>query len=588
LAVTVTKQVRPPLWRNATFLKWAAQLSFLFGVIAIAAVVIPQVGDNLSGQNLTFGFNWLEERLGFLLGEGIDIDPSTGGRTILVGAVNTLRVTISGIIAATILGTLIGVARLSTNFIVNKVASLYIETLRNIPLLLWIFFFGAIFAVFSVIDPVIEGSIGPGKKIITFTRKGVGVSWIQPWGGFYQWLIWVAIGGVVAYYAHKRLFRIREETGRSTRPNLSAAGIVLAAAIIGWFAHPVWGWLGHVFEFLGDVIGSIPTIALQLGLAALSILVGYRWINGFLDERRTPAGLAKLTDDDWFRMISAGLVALIAALFFVLVSGVSSKALDVGDDFFNKWLAPKFDATTNVIDLPISEIEARLRSEVPGARRVGESLSQIGLAEGVPPKKLVDGLTAGVVVQLDNALVKGEISPAEIAERLETIKSRADNPLRWSRAEVVQSGQFLDLSPNYGINITRGFFALWVAVTLYTASFIAEVVRAGILAVSKGQSEAGSSLGLSRAQNLRHIVLPQAFRVIFPPLGNQYLNLFKNTSLGIAVAFPEIVAVGVTTINQTGQTVPVILVWMGFYLTGSLVISSIVNYYNRKLQLVER
>ncbi len=153
---------------------------------------------------------------------------------------------------------------------------------------------------------------------------------------------------------------------------------------------------------------------------------------------------------------------------------------------------------------------------------------------------------------------------------------------------MVQSGQFLDLSPNYGINITRGFFALWIAVTLYTASFIAEVVRAGILAVSKGQSEAGSSLGLSRAQNLRYIVLPQAFRVIFPPLGNQYLNLFKNTSLGIAVAFPEIVAVGVTTINQTGQTVPVILVWMGFYLTGSLGISSIVNYYNRKLQLVER
>ena len=208
--------------------------------------------------------------------------------------------------------------------------------------------------------------------------------------------------------------------------------------------------------------------------------------------------------------------------------------------------------------------------------------------QGVAPKKLVDGLTTGVVVELDNALNRGELSPAEVAGRLETIKSRSDNPLRWSRAEVVQSGNFLDLSPNYGINITRGFFAIWIAVTLYTAAFIAEVVRAGILAVSKGQSEAASSLGLSRAQSLRYIVLPQAFRIIFPPLGNQYLNLFKNTSLGIVVAFPEIVAVGITTSNQTGQTVPVILIWMGFYLGGSLIISSIVNYYNRKLQLVER
>ncbi len=569
-------------------LKWAAQLSFLFGFIGLAAVVIPQVADNLAGQNLTFGWDWLKGRLGFLIGEGIDTDPDTGGRTILVGAVNTLRVTISGIIAATILGTLIGVARLSRNWIVNRMANLYVETIRNIPLLLWIFLFGALFAVFSIIDPVIEGSIGPGKKFITFTRKGIGLSWIQPWGGFYQWMIWVAIGGVVAYYAHKRLFRIKEETGRTTHPNLAAAGIVLAAAVIGWFAHPVWGWLGHVFEFLGDVIGNIPTIGLQLALAALSLLAGYWWINRFLDERRTPAGLAKLTDDDWFRMITAGLAAVIAAAFFILVSAVSNSALSTGDDFFNKWLAPKFDATTTVIDLPISEIEPRLLSEVPGDKRVGETLAEIGRAESVAPKKLVDGLTAGVVVELDNALRQGNLGPSGVAERLEIIKSRADNPLRWSRAEVVQSGNFLDISPNYGIKITRGFFAIWIAVTLYTASFIAEVVRAGILAVSKGQSEAASSLGLSRAQALRYIVLPQAFRVIFPPLGNQYLNLFKNTSLGIAVAFPEIVAVGVTTSNQTGQTLPVILVWMGFYLGGSLIISSIVNFYNRRLQLVER
>ena len=124
--------------------------------------------------------------------------------------------------------------------------------------------------------------------------------------------------------------------------------------------------------------------------------------------------------------------------------------------------------------------------------------------------------------------------------------------------------------------------------TLYTASFIAEIVRGGILSVPKGQSEAGYALGLRRGQLLRMVVLPQAFRVILPPLGNQYLNLSKNTSLGIAVAFPEMVQVGQTMFNQTGDTIQVILIWMAFYLSISLLISVLINYYNRRTQLVER
>ena len=96
------------------------------------------------------------------------------------------------------------------------------------------------------------------------------------------------------------------------------------------------------------------------------------------------------------------------------------------------------------------------------------------------------------------------------------------------------------------------------------------------------------AMGLRRSQYLRQIILPQAFRIILPPLGNQYLNLAKNTSLGLAVAYADIVAVGTTIINQTGQSLPVVLVWMAFFLSMSLGISAVVNYYNRKLQLVER
>jgi general L-amino acid transport system permease protein len=96
------------------------------------------------------------------------------------------------------------------------------------------------------------------------------------------------------------------------------------------------------------------------------------------------------------------------------------------------------------------------------------------------------------------------------------------------------------------------------------------------------------AMGFKRSQYLRLIILPQAFRIILPPMGNQYLNLFKNTSLGVAVAYVEIVSVGTTLYNKNGQTLPIVLVWMAFFLTGSLLISSVVNYYNRKMKLVER
>jgi general L-amino acid transport system permease protein len=148
-------------------------------------------------------------------------------------------------------------------------------------------------------------------------------------------------------------------------------------------------------------------------------------------------------------------------------------------------------------------------------------------------------------------------------------------------AEIPQYGES-------GMIVSIPFFAIWTGVTLYTAAFIAEIVRGGILAVPRGQTEAAMAMGLKRSQYLRQIILPQAFRIILPPLGNQYLNLAKNTSLGLAVAYADIVAVGFTIINQTGQSLPVVIVWMAFFLIMSLTLSAIVNYYNRKLQLVER
>jgi general L-amino acid transport system permease protein len=139
-----------------------------------------------------------------------------------------------------------------------------------------------------------------------------------------------------------------------------------------------------------------------------------------------------------------------------------------------------------------------------------------------------------------------------------------------------------------GLIVIPEFIALFLALSIYTSAFIAEIVRAGILAVSHGQSEAAAALGLRAPQILRLVVIPQALRVIIPPLTSQYLNLTKNSSLAVAIGYPELVAVGGTILNQTGKAIEVISIWMLVYLSLSLFTSSLMNWYNAKMRLVER
>ncbi|MEO6608793.1 MAG: amino acid ABC transporter permease [Aestuariivirga sp.] len=139
-----------------------------------------------------------------------------------------------------------------------------------------------------------------------------------------------------------------------------------------------------------------------------------------------------------------------------------------------------------------------------------------------------------------------------------------------------------------GMTLIPELLALLAALSIYTASFIAEVVRAGILAVSKGQSEAANALGLSHGSTLRLVVIPQAMRVIIPPLASQYLNLTKNSSLAVAIGYPDLVAMGGTVINQSGKAIEVVLIWMVVYLGLSLLTSGFMNWFNFRMRLVER
>lgn len=139
-----------------------------------------------------------------------------------------------------------------------------------------------------------------------------------------------------------------------------------------------------------------------------------------------------------------------------------------------------------------------------------------------------------------------------------------------------------------GGNITPEFMTLLIGLSTYTAAFIAEVVRGGILAVDRGQGEAAMSLGLTPGQRLRLVTLPQALRVIIPPMTSQYLNLTKNSSLAVAVGYPDLVSIANTTMNQTGQALEAIAILMAVYLTISLAISFFMNWYNQRVRLVER
>jgi len=132
------------------------------------------------------------------------------------------------------------------------------------------------------------------------------------------------------------------------------------------------------------------------------------------------------------------------------------------------------------------------------------------------------------------------------------------------------------------------FAAILFGLSIYTAAFIAEIVRGGILAVSHGQSEAAAALGLKRGHALRLVVLPQALRVIVPPTTSQFLNLTKNSSLALAIGYPDLVSILNTTINQTGQAIEGVAMIMGSYLAISLSISLFMNWYNKRIALVER
>ncbi len=200
---------KPPFYRDSTIVKWLAQLATLAAVIFALVFLVGEAGENLEAKSIQTGFDFLEVDPDIALGEGIDTDPATSGRALWVGMVNTIRMAIAGIALATVLGTLIGIGRLSSNWLVAKLASAFIEYMRNIPLLVHIIlFFVAIATVFPAfgenVDPV-SGDVtqGPINGVLHISNKGISIPRVHIDDGYYQWLIVVLIGVAVARWVAK-------------------------------------------------------------------------------------------------------------------------------------------------------------------------------------------------------------------------------------------------------------------------------------------------------------------------------------------------------------------------------------------------
>ena len=510
-----SQHARPPFWRNEVILKWVVQVAFLTAFVWLFWIVVTQATANLRATGISFSWDFLREPPGIKLSEGFNTDPATSLEALAAGMVNMLRITWSGIIVATLLGTLIGVSRLSSNWIVSRIANGYIEFFRNIPLLVQIFFWQAI--IISAFPDLTAERAGAGWIIPS--PKGIAIPWLIPQAGRWQYMALIIAGAVIARLVYRRRIDLQESEGRETHAMAWGISVLVLFLAAGWFIHPVMGVLGWLFSALAWTMGAAPVLVFQILLAAAAIWAAFHYIKGYLDRRRTPAGMAKMTDEDYFRLSLVGVVGLAAALLFISGTGDTLLSHVLGrTPFFNmNWgLEPLFDFLASRFDFS------------------------------------------------------------------------GGSPLRFTRPEVVVPTRFAQYSQEVGKAFSPGYLSIWTGVTLYTTAFIAELVRAGIMAVPKGQSEASQALGMRRGRRMRLVVLPQAFRIILPPLGSQYLNLAKNTSLGIAVAYAEIVQVGQTIFNQTGQALAVFLIWMGFFAAVSLILSAVVNYYNRKMKLVER
>ena len=460
-----------PLLHDPRFRGLLAQALTAIVLGSLLWVAVDNAATNMRARGIPTNFDFWNRVAGFDINQTLISYSavSTYGQAFQVGLLNTLLVAGVGIVFATLLGFTLGVMRLSSNWAARSFATAYVETLRNVPLLLQLlFWYNAILTPL----PAPRASLAMPSVTLTWPdAASVGLA---------------LVAGALAFLA-SRFARSQApgSAGALLAPIGSALGWIVALIALPFGASAFWGAPGGGVLHWGGPAGAYLN---NRGLLLPNPVFGpgFEWV----------------------------LAALAAAA-----------ALSI-----------------------LYALQARRKQAATGAQSpVG--LVSLALLAGLP---VIAFVVSGSPVTMEYPALKG-------------------------------------FNFQGGMRVNPEFVALLLGLVLYTASFIAEEVRAGVQSVAKGQSEAAHALGLRASPTLRLVVLPQALRVILPPLTNQYLNLTKNSSLAVFIGYPELVQVFMgTVLNQTGAAVQVIAVTMAVYLTISLATSGLMALYARHTAWAER
>ena len=259
-------------FRNVVFLKWLSQIVFLVGFISIVLRYLGNASTNFASTNIAFSWDFLGETPGVSIAEGMYTLPVSGLQMLQVGMLNMLRITVTGIFAATILGTLLGIARLSKNYIVEKSATGILEIVRNVPLLVQILFFQALILTL----PRLEVS-----EIGTYTFHASAKGLAFPWPNREPNAILFMVYFVLVLYIANQIFKWRvrtlEKEGRETYPTLWAVVSFVVLVVVGWYGgFRVVGIIGLIAGFLSTGLESVPGIFYQILFSVITVFIGFR------------------------------------------------------------------------------------------------------------------------------------------------------------------------------------------------------------------------------------------------------------------------------------------------------------------------
>ena len=591
---------RIPFYRNVKVIGTLAQIIFAVIVLVAAVIMVRNVTVALQRSNLPADFSFLDNRAGVPIAETpIPYSAATSSylRAFIIGVLNTLKVALVGVVLASLLGTLIGVMRLSNNWILRQLATGYVELIRNTPLAVQIVFWFT-----AVLTPLPPRSSNP--IFLPFggylSNLGLALPWLYPsyrFAAWWPWLLGALLAAVVVFGLRRRSIERSERPGSPWPLTLLTLFGVAAVGYAVSLSSP--GLPENAATRFNPGTGVVTVYQDANGNGAFDRdepTLPFTPVTVTIPEASLTTQTQNLTESRRFVYSTFRFPAVAESEFATaevsFVNPDEAEGLAVAFDRFPSEGVVYRDTNANGafdrgeeiqtqngnasgysarLQLTLTDFERRVVSDRDGELRIPRFTAGAAGAAAETTRNLSPGQLFGTP--------GGSQSESELVVDLALETS---GPLVLSKPSIPISDYF------GGVSLSVSYLAMLLALVIYTASFIAEIVRAGIQAVAKGQTEAAKALGLSGYQTFNLIVFPQALRIILPPMISQYLNLTKNSSLGLIAAYVEIFAISAIIANQTGASVPMTLMVIASYLIISFGFAFVLNIVNARMALVER